>query len=162
MTAYAAGYKLERGTGAWEWLGNTTATPRAENGLYGPKSPPADLLGFVRDWSVSEASLMLGLGRGTVARLRHGYWPTDPRKIERAWSRYKAQRGVMASWFLRRVYPGGIVRHAGRAWGGMPLAGRTGQLLAVAREAGGGLVAQTLELPAERLPLLLVQSGGAA
>ncbi|WOI47706.1 hypothetical protein [Acidovorax sp. BLS4] len=108
--------------------------------------------------SVAEASLVLGLGRGTVARLRHGYWPADPRKIERAWNRYKAQRGVLASWFLRRVYPGGIVRHAGRAWGGSPLVDRTGQLLAVARETGGGLVAQTLELPAERLPLAQVRN----
>jgi hypothetical protein len=122
--------------------------------LYGPEFPPPDLLVFVRGSSERDAVRALGLGKGTIQRLRHACWPSDPRKIMRAWEHYQARHGVItSSWFLRRVRPGGVVRHAGRDYTATQLAARTGQLLAVARDAGGGLMAQTLELPAERVPL---------
>ena len=71
-----------------------------------------------------------------------------------AWQRYKGRHSVVASgWFLRKVYAGGQVRHAGHAYTATGLAARTGQLLAVSRSADGGLLAQTLDLPAERLSL---------
>ncbi len=127
----------------------------------GPSSAPPDLLAFVRSQSVSGGTRTLRLSVGTIHRLRHGYWPSDSRKVIKAWEDYKARRAVVASaWFLRRVRPGGVVRHAGSDYTAHQLAARTGQLLAVARDAGGGLVAQTLELPAERLPLSRVQEGG--
>ena len=72
-----------------------------------------------------------------------------------AWSRYKGRRGIVASsWFIRRVRPGGTVRHAGQDYTAPGLAARTGQMLAVARSSDEGLIAQTLELPAERIPLV--------
>jgi hypothetical protein len=112
------------------------------------------LLAFVRSLPVSDAVRALGLAAGTISRLRHGYWPSDSRKIIKAWERYRAQRGVVASsWFMRRVRPGGVVCHAGRHYTALQLAARTGELLAVARAADGGLLAQTLNLPAERLLL---------
>jgi len=123
------------------------------------------LLEFVRAQAVRDGAAALGLGRGTVHRLCLGYWPSDPRKIMQAWSAYKGRSGVVASsWFLRRVRPGGLVRHAGQDYTGQQLAARTGELLAVARAGGGNLLAQTLELPSERLPLQPVgaTSGDAA
>ncbi len=127
----------------------------------GPPNAPPDLLAFARSVSVSGAVRALGLAAGSISRLRNGYWPSDSRKIIKAWEDYKARRAVVASaWFLRRVRPGGVVRHAGSDYTAHQLAARTGQLLAVARDAGGALVAQTLELPAERLPLSRVQEGG--
>jgi len=123
----------------------------------GPQSAPPDLLHFVQALPVSSAVRALGLSAGTISRLRHGYWPPDSRKVVKAWGNYKARHGVIASsWFMRRVRAGGVVHHAGRDYTALELAARTGQLLAVARDAGGQLVAQTLELPAERLALTLI------
>lgn len=142
--------------------GGICAGPASSRRPSGPLSAPPDLLVFVRSLPVSDAVRALGLAAGTISRLRHGYWPADSRKIVKAWELYRARRGVVASsWFLRRVRPGGVVCHAGRHYTALQLAARTGQLLAVAREAAGGLVAQTLELPAERLPLAPVQCEGA-
>lgn len=126
---------------------------------------PPDLLNFVRAHSVRDAMAALGLAVGTVHRLRQGYWPSDPRKIVEAWSQYKAKRGMeVSSWFLRRVRAAGLVRHAGVDYTAPLLAARTGQLLAVARADDGGLLAQTLDMPAERLLLVPVaeMQGGAA
>jgi len=123
---------------------------------------PPDLLHFVRGLSKASAARALGLATGTIHRLRHGYWPDDPRKIMRAWERHQARCGVVASsWFLRRVRAAGVVRHAGIDYTATQLAARTGQLLALARGADGRLIAQTLELPAERLALAPVQEAGA-
>lgn len=116
---------------------------------------------FVRGLPVREAADALRLSRGSVGRLRQGYWPDEPRKILQAWESYKASRGVVASgWFLRKVYAGGQVRHAGQFFTASGLAARTGQLLAVSRASNGGLLAQTLDLPAERISLS--QLGGVA
>ena len=130
---------------------------REETRLHPVFAPPDDLVTFVRALPVSEAVKVLRLGTGTVHRLRHGYWPKDPRKIIAAWERYQAKRGVAASsWFLRRIRPGGFIRHAGRRYTAHLLVTRTGQMLAVSRAADGGLIAQTLEMPAQRLALSLV------
>jgi hypothetical protein len=145
---------LAGGTSRSSAPAGTCAYPAIENGLCGLQSAPADLLHFVGALSVADAVRALGLATGTIHRLRHGYWPGDPRKIIKAWDRYKGRHGIVSSsWFIRRVRPGGLVRHAGRDYTATELAARTGQLLAVARDAAGGLLAQTLELPAQRLPL---------
>ena len=158
MNANTSGTDLDGGTSRAVALGGICASPGACGRLYGPASAPADLLDFVQGMPVAQAMRELSLARGTVHRLRHGYWPDDPRKIVQAWGRYKASRGVVASsWFVRRIYPGGVVRHAGRAYTAQALASRTGQMLAVTRATDGQLLAQTLELPAERLALLLVE-----
>jgi len=111
---------------------------------------------FVRENSVGDVTRELGFPRGTVHRLRHGYWPADPDKLLMTWGRFKASRSVVeSSWFMRRVKADGTVRHAGHDYTAPRLAARAGQLLAVARSAEGGLLAQTLELPAERMSLML-------
>jgi hypothetical protein len=86
--------------------------------------------------------------------LKAGYWPADSSKIMRAWNDCKARRGVIVStWSIRRVRAGGVVRYAGRVYSAAQLAARVGQSLALARDADGRVVAQTLGLPAERLLL---------
>ena len=150
----AAMNDLDGGMGRDLAHANTCAATMPANRSYGPACAPADLLDFVRGTPVAQAVRELALAQGTVHRLRCGYWPADPRKILRAWERYKARRSVVASsWFVRRVYPGGVVRHAGRAYTALALAPRVGQILAVTRTADGPLLAQTLELPAERVAL---------
>ncbi len=135
----------------------TTPYPTPLERPSGPSSAPSDLLAFVRSQPVSSARRALQLSTGTIHRLRHGYWPSDSRKIIEAWEGHKARRGVVVSaWFLRRVRPGGLIRHAGRNYGAHQLAVRTGEMLAVSRAADGGLIAQTLEMPAQRLALSLV------
>ncbi|MDO5623797.1 MAG: hypothetical protein Q4G71_03820 [Pseudomonadota bacterium] len=114
------------------------------------------MLAFACDGSVREAANALRLSLGTIHQLRAGYWPDDARRILRAWADYKGRTGrISSSWFLRRVRAGGCVLHAGREWTGVGLARRVGELVAVARMPGGELLAQTLEIPAERLPLEL-------
>lgn len=146
--------ELGRGLGVERGQVGTDAAPRPQKRASGPISAPPDLLEFVGGLPEREAARVLGLSKGSVGRLRQGYWPDDPRKVLQAWERYKASRGVVASgWFLRRVYLGGLVRHAGQAYTATGLAARTGQLLAVSRATDGGLLAQTLDLPAERMSL---------
>ena len=139
---------------------STCASPSGSDRSYGPDSMPADLLEFVRAQSVRDAANALRLSLGTVHRLVKGYWPADPRKILQAWTAHKGRAGrIASSWFLRRVRTGGMVSHAGQQWSAPGLATRTGQLLAVARADDGALLAQTLDLPAERLQLAQVPSG---
>lgn len=146
---------FDAGSGPAEASGNTCAGVEAVLPFCGPEIAAPGLLAFVSALSVRDAAQALGLSRGTVHELRKGYWPTDARKIVRAWSAYQGRAGVVASsWFLRRVRPGGVVRHADREYTAHQLTARTGQLLAVARAADGSLLAQTLDLPAERLPLV--------
>lgn len=145
---------FDRGTSADRCAGAISGSPGPENGACGLKSAPADLLGFLLERPVGEAVDALGLARGTVHNLRKGYWPRDARKILAAWKSYQARRGVVeSSWFVRRIYPGGVVRHARREWTDAGLAGRVGQMVALSRADDGALLAQTLELPAERLLL---------
>ena len=117
-------------------------------------SPPAELLAVVRDGSVRQAADALRLSVGLIHQLRAGYWPDDPRRILRAWAAYRGRTArVESSWFLRRVRAGGVVPHAGRRWSGVGLQQHVGELVAVSRMPDGALLAQTLELPAQRLPL---------
>lgn len=154
---------LGRGCGRDRGRGATHAAPGQKKRATAPESAPADLMAFVATLSEREGARVLGLSKGSVGRLRQGYWPDDSRKIARAWERYKGAHGVAASgWFIRRVYPGGLVRHAGHAYTATGLAAHTGQLLAVTRAAGGGLLAQTLNLPAERIALSPVHLGEAS
>lgn len=132
-----------------------TAPPPAPSGrASGLNCPPPELVEFARAGSVRQAAAALGLSLPTVHLLRKGYWPADPRRLLRAWSDYQGRTGrVASSWFLRRVRAGGVVPHAGRQWTGIGLAQCVGELVAVARMPGGALLAQTLELPARRIPL---------
>lgn len=141
-------------------LGGTHATPRGKNAPQALDRQPDDLAAFVTGTSLREVAAALKVSRTTAHRLQAGYWPADHRAIVRAWSAYKGRAGVVASsWFLRRVRPGGLVRHAGHDFSGPQLAARTGELLAVARAAGGDLLAQTLELPPARMLLQPVGRG---
>lgn len=158
MTANASMNDLDGGTSRATGGAGAHGRGRAAKSSYGPPSAPPGLLSFVRGLSARAAAAGLGLSVGTIYRLQQGYWPNDPRWIMQAWEQHQARRGVISSsWFLRRVRPGGTVRHAGRDYTAVQLSARTGQLLAIAREAGGGLVAQTLELPAERLSLTVAE-----
>ena len=148
MGDFDSGARAERAPGA------TSGRPSPLGRPSGPELPPADLLAYVRSTPQLEAARTLGLSKGTIHNLARGYWPADSRKLLAAWQRYKGRHSVVASgWFLRKVYAGGQVRHAGHAYTATGLAARTGQLLAVSRSADGGLLAQTLDLPAERLSL---------
>ena len=120
---------------------------------------PADLLAFVQGRSRAQVAKALGMGIGQVSRLANGYWPKDARRTQAAWAAYKARDFQRAtSWFLRRVDKGDVVRHAGFAYTGPCLAARVGQVIAVARDEGGGLVGVALDLPAERFALTRVDS----
>lgn len=157
MDAFAPGDALDRGSSPSNEIGSTSACINPVRGSYGPASAPSELLDFLRSQSVREAAETLGLARGTVHRLLNGYWPADNRKIVQAWSAYRGRTAVVgSSWFLRRVRTGGVVCHAGQEHTAPKLAARTGQLLAVARSRDGGLVAQTLDLHPERMPLVPV------
>lgn len=139
----------------------TCASPGAANRTYGPDSVPDDLLEFVRAQPVRDAANALRLSMGTIYRLAKGYWPADSRKIVQAWSEHKGRVGrIASSWFLRRIRAGGLVSHAGQQWTAPGLATRTGELLAMARAEDGTLLAQTLELPAQRLQLQQPETQG--
>ena len=132
-------------TGAWVQLDG------APEAVF---TPPPDLLEFVRASTVSQVATALGLSRRTAYRLRDGYWPRDYRAILHCWEAYKGRHSSRQSgWMLRRVDAGGKVRHAGHVWAAPTLALRVGQTVAVARTCPASLVAQTLDLPAERCVL---------
>jgi len=150
---------LDMPASAFGHAGGASASPAAKKRPQSPKSAPDDLRHFMLAAPVVDVARELGLTRGTVYRLRDGYWPADPSRILQAWSRFKADRGVVQSWFLRRVRGGGLVRHAGQQYSTPGLAVRVGQMLALARAADGSLLAQTLELPAERFVLAQLNTG---
>lgn len=135
-------------------VGGDTSTPSATStASKAANSPPVDLLGFVLETPTREVVRVLGLSKGTVHNLRSGYWPADARKIMQAWDAYKGRSLQRAtSWFVRRVQADGV-HHSGKVYASPQLAGRTGELLAVARAADGTLIAQALELPADRFTL---------
>ena len=147
--------KLDRAASLANGVSGTHASPVLKNRSKVLQSAPADLVHFVCETGASEVARELGLTRATVYRLRDGYWPADPGNILLAWGRYKAGRAVVdSSWFLRRVRDGGTVRHAGADFTAPCLPARVGQMVAVARGTDGSLLAQTLELPAERFTLM--------
>ncbi len=144
---------LDRGSSAATGLVSTSASVCPKNSSAGLQSAPTELLDFLRGQSNAQACRALGIAHGTVHRLRNGYWPEDDRRILQAWNDYKARTGrISSNWFLRRVRDG-LISHAGQQWSAPGLSLRSGQLLAVARGTDGNLLAQTLELPAERLHL---------
>lgn len=162
MSFNASMNDLDRAASAACGVVSTSASPKGSERSYGPDSMPADLLEFVRGQSVRHAANALRLSLGTVHRLVQGYWPQDPRKIIEAWTAHKGRSGrIASSWFLRRVRAGGMVSHAGQQWTAPGLAIRSGELLAVARGDDGSLLAQTLELPAQRLQLSQAVGGAA-
>lgn len=151
---------LHTGTRGADGLGGISAAADRKNGSEADFSDWENLLAFVRGRAVREAAQLLGLERTTVHRLLRGYRPRDPRKIMKAWATYKGvEQRPASSWFLRRVRSGlvgggiGLVRHGRFEYTCPELGARVGELLAVARGHGGGLVAQTLQAPAERLVL---------
>ena len=134
VAASGPGDQLGGGCRPSKAVGDTSASVEAKPRLYGPDCAPSDLIHFLRESPIGAATRALGMAHGTVHRLRHGYWPSDPRKIMQAWNRYKGRRSIVASsWFIRRVRPGGAIRHAGHDYTAPRLAARTGQMLAVAR-----------------------------
>lgn len=152
-------YDLDRGTRSANGMVGTSAHPGTQNVAKAPFSGPADLTAFMASRSVTQIMLALNVSRGTAHRLRDGYWPQDARKLQAAWEHYKGRSTQQQSgWFLRRVHAGGTVRHAGRDWTAHGLAARIGQTMAVARAEGDVLLAQTLDMPSERLPLAPVEA----
>lgn len=152
------GNNWHRGTGSKVGLGDTSACVQTQNAPDGCFSAPPDLLAFVHAQSVTEVARVLGMSRKTAWRLRGNHWPRDTRSVLRAWQSYKGRNAQQQSgWFLRRVYAGGLVRHAGLSWTANGMAVRTGQTVAVARTDANTLLAQTLDLPAERFELTMTE-----
>ena len=152
----AAGNDLHRGTRAAKGLGGTSARVGSVNAPVARKGAPADLVAFLHAKTVTEVAAALETSRKTAYRLRHGYWPDDARRILSAWQAYKGRADAQGGWFLRRVHAGGVVRHAGREWAAHGLSACAGRTVAVARTADG-LLAQTLDMPPERMALAPVQ-----
>lgn len=119
------------------------------------KSAPPEILELIHSMSVRDAAATLGLSSGTIQRIRRGYWPRDDRSLMRAWTRYQGHIATPGSaWFMRRVYGGGTVRHAGRRWVAAGLAAHVLRQVNVARtEDGHALLAQTITRPVERFVL---------
>lgn len=82
-----------------------------------------------------------------------------PHRLIKRWEAVRAKGTVpVGAWTLRRVMADAAV-HAAVRWGGTlysgaGLYGMRGRRIAVAATAGGGLLAQTLELPSARFELL--------
>lgn len=154
-TGNACGNDLPTGAGALSGVSNVMTPASGFDAPEGLVAAPPDLLGFLDSVSIGEACQALGLSRRTAHRVRHGYWPADPRKIMQAWGEYKGRSVRRAtSWFIRRVTDAGL-RHGGRLYQAPQLAGRVGELLAVARVTDAGLLAHAIELPFERFILLV-------
>ena len=147
---------------------DTRAAVAASKPLAGLPGLPPDLRAFLRNRSVTEIADLLRLGKGTASRIKRGIYPHAPTKLLKRWAVVRAAGAVpVGTWALRRVMADASV-HAAVLWGGMlysgaGLLGMQGRQVAVAPTANGGLLAQTLDLPAERLPLVPVgEAGGAA
>ena len=148
--------------------GDTSVAGAASKPLAGLSCLPPDLRAFLRNRSVTEIAELLQLGKGTASRIKRGIYPHAPTKLLKRWAVVRAAGAVpVGTWALRRVMADASV-HAAVLWGGMlysgaGLLGMQGRQVAVAPTANGGLLAQTLDLPAERLPLVPVgEAGGAA
>ena len=148
--------------------GDTSGAGAAPKPLAGLSCLSPDLRAFLRNRSVTEIAELLQLGKGTASRIKRGIYPHAPTKLLKRWAVVRAAGAVpVGTWALRRVMADASV-HAAVLWGGMlysgaGLLGMQGRQVAVAPTANGGLLAQTLDLPAERLPLVPVgEAGGAA
>lgn len=149
------GNEMERPCGADRTLGDTCLAAHPAKAVAARFSLPQDLQAFLRACPIRESARLLGLSIGTIHRLLGGYWPRDPHRVLTAWGRFKERDGQQraTSWFLRRVR-GGVVVHARQRFGARDLAGRDGELIAVARMPDGGLVAVALDAPAARFVLV--------
>lgn len=143
-------------------MGDTSVAGVAQKPLLGLSCLPADLRAFLRHRSVTEIAELLQLGKGTASRIKRGIYPHAPHKLLKRWEAIKAAGAVPAgTWALRRVMADATVHQAACEavlWGGMlysgaGLVGMRGRQIAVAPTADGGLLAQTLDMPPQRLPL---------
>lgn len=107
--------------------------------------------------------------KGTASRIKRGIYPHAPHKLLKRWESVQASGAVpVGAWALRRVLADAMVHAAllydGALYSGAGLQGMQGRQLAVTRTANGGLLAQTLDIPPERLQLVPVadMQGGAA
>lgn len=149
-------------------LGNTSGAGGASKPLAGLSCLPADLRAFLRNRSVTEIAEVLQLGKGTASRIKRDIYPHAPNKLLKRWEVARAAGTVpVGTWVLRRVMADATAHQAvlfdGTLYSGAGLLGMRGRQIAVARTADGGLLAQTLDLPAQRVPLGPVgEAGGAA
>lgn len=148
--------------------GDTSMAGAAPNPLAGLPGLPPDLREFLRSRSVAEIAKLMQLGKGTASRIKRGIYPHAPTKLLKRWEVVRAAGAVpVGTWALRRVMADATA-HEAVLWGGMlysgaGLLGMRGRQIAVAPTADGSLLGQTLDLPAERLPLVPVgEAGGAA
>lgn len=142
-------------------LGGTSMAGGASKGLAGLASLPPDLRAFLANRSVTEIAEVLHLGKGTASRIKRGIYPHAPHKLLKRWESVRANGAVpVGMWALRRVLADAMVHEAvlfdGALYSGAGLLGMRGRQIAVAPTADGGLLAQTLDLPPQRLPLALV------
>ena len=139
--------------------GNTSGAGAASRPLAGLSCLPPDLREFLRSRSVAEIAKLLSLGKGTASRIKRGIYPHTPHRLIKRWEAVRAKGTVsVGAWTLRRVMADAAV-HAAVRWGGAlysgaGLYGMRGRQIAVAATAGGGLLAQTLELPSQRFELM--------
>ena len=151
---YPLGATLHRGRRRADELGGPSVPAEPSARLEAEFSDRANLLAFLRSRPIRESARALGLSRRSIYRLLQGYWPNEPREILGVWMDYKSRASQPASsWFLRRVRPEGVVHHGRSSYTSLALGTRVGELVAVAR-SHGGLLAQTLEPPLERLVLV--------
>ena len=145
--------------------GDTSMAGGISKRLEGLSSLPPPLRAFLRNRSVTEIADALQLGKGTASRIKRGIYPHAPTKLLKRWAVVRAAGAVpVGTWALRRVMADASV-HAAVLWGGMlysgaGLLGMQGRQVAVAPTANGGLLAQTLDLPPQRLPLVPVGDAG--
>lgn len=148
--------------------GDTSGASVASKPLAGLSCLPPDLRAFLRNRSVTEIAELLQLGKGTASRIKRGIYPHAPNKLLKRWEAVRAAGAVpVGTWALRRVMADATVHEAvlwgGVLYGGAGLFGLRGRQIAVAPTADGGLLAQTLDLPPQRLPLVPIgEAGGAA
>ena len=139
--------------------GDTSGAAAASKPLAGLSCLPPDLREFLRNRSVTEIAELLSLGKGTASRIKRGIYPHTPHRLIKRWESVRAKGDVPAgAWTLRRVMADATVHEAvlwgGALYSGAGLHGMRGRQIAVAATAGGGLLAQTLELPGARFELL--------
>ena len=140
---------------------DTNGAGVASNPLAGLPCLPPDLRAFLRNRSVTEIADALQLGKGTASRIKRGIYPHAPHKLLKRWESVQASGAVpVGAWALRRVLADAMVHAAllydGALYSGAGLQGMQGRQLAVTSTANGGLLAQTLDIPPERLQLVPV------
>lgn len=138
--------------------GGTRVAGASSKPLAGLSCLPPDLREFLRNRSVTEIAGMLRLGKGTASRIKRGIYPHAPHKLLKRWESVRAAGAVpVGAWALRRVMADATVHEAvlwgGALYSGAGLFGMRGRQIAVTTTAGGGLLAQTLELPSQRFEL---------